>query len=90
MATATIIIKDNGDSIEIEGHLDPANALDLPPTPAVIIGSYLAGNMERVAKDAMSWFNSMTIASQTIPADDPVVKAPKLILPDDGIQGAPV
>lgn len=90
MTTATIIIKDAGDSIEIEGHLDPANAIDLPPTPAVIVGSYLAGNMERVCKDAMSWFNAMTIASQTTPAEDAVIKAPKIILPDDGIQGAPV
>lgn len=57
MTTATIIIKDNGDSIEIEGHLEPANAIDLPPTPAVIVGSYLAANMERVCKDAMAWMN---------------------------------
>lgn len=90
MTTATIVIKDAGDSIEIEGHLDPANAIDLPPTPAVIIGSYLAANMERVCKDAMSWFNAMSIASQPIPDDGPAIKAPKIILPDEGIQGAPV
>ena len=89
MTTATIIVKDAGDSVEIEGHLDPANALDLPPTPAVIIGSYLAGNMERVCKDAMAWFQAMSLATTPV-QDAPQIKAPKIILPDDGIQGAPV
>jgi len=90
MTTATIIIKDAGDSIAIEGHLDPANAIDLPPTPAVIIGSYLAGNMERVCKDAMAWFNAMTVATTPLAqAEDQPIKAPKIILPPD-IEGAPV
>jgi hypothetical protein len=83
VATATIIIKDAGESIEIEGHLDPANALDLPPTPAVIVGSFLAGNMDRVAKDAMQWFQAMTIATQSMPADEPS----RLIVPDQTIRG---
>lgn len=83
MTTATIIIKDAGESLEIEGHLDPADAIDLPPTPAVIVGSYLAGNMDRICKEAMAWFQAMTIA--TTPAQDaPQVKPPKLILPGDG------
>lgn len=91
MTTVTIIIKDNGDSIEVEGHLDPANAVDLPPTPAMIVGSYLAGNMETVCKDAISWVNAMTVATQPIPQDEPAIKAPKIILPGDrDIDGVPV
>lgn len=89
MTTATIIISDAGDSIQIEGRLDPANAIDLPPTPAVIIGSYLAANMDRVCKDAMAWVDAMTTAPP--PQEEPVIKAPKLILPGDrDIDGVPV
>jgi hypothetical protein len=79
MTTATIIIKDNGNEIQIEGHLEPANAIDLPPTPAVIIGSYLAANMERVCKDAMTWMNQQTIAPL---GDEPGI--PTSILIDGG------
>lgn len=81
MTTATIIIKDNGDSINIEGHLDPVDAIDLPPTPAVIIGSYLAGNMERVCKEAMAWYQAMATAAPA--PEEPAIKAPAIILPDD-------
>lgn len=97
MTTATIIIKDakspdGFDSIEIEGHLDPANAIDMPPTPAVVIGSYLAGNMERVSKDAMAWFQALTVATQPLHVEEPEpIRAPKIILPGDrDIDGVPV
>ena len=84
MTTATIIINDaktpeGDDSVAIEGHLDPANAIDLPPTPAVIIGSYLAANMEQVCKDAIAWFNQQTLAPQ---AQEPGI--PTSILIDGG------
>lgn len=86
MTTATIIIKDSGDSIEIEGRLEPVDALEHPPTPAVIIGSYLASHMEQVSKDAMAWFQAMA----TAPAkEEPAIKAPSIILPPD-VEGAPV
>ena len=75
------------DVLEIEGRLVPAEALDMPPTPAVIIGSYLAGNMELVSKAALAWAKAMTAQAQ---AEEPAIATPKLILPDDGIVGAPV
>lgn len=79
MTTATIIIKDKGDEIQIEGHLDPANAIELPPTPAVIVGSYLAANMEQVCKDAMAWMNQQVMAPR---AEEPSI--PTSILIDGG------
>ncbi len=64
MTTATIIIKDDEQRIEIEGRLDPVNALELPPTPAVIVGSYLAANMDRVCKDAIAWFTGLAQSAE--------------------------
>lgn len=86
MTTVTITISDNGDSLSVEGKLDNPEALNLPPTPALIVGSYLAANIDGVCKDAMRWVNSLSSA----PAQEPIVKAPQIILPDDGIEGAPV
>jgi hypothetical protein len=56
MTTVTITIKDAGESIELEGHLDDPSALGDAPTAALIIGSYLAANAEQVCKDALKWF----------------------------------
>lgn len=60
MTTVTIIVKDAGDSIEMEGRVEPAEAVDLPPTPALVVGSYLAANIEKVMKDSMQWLAEMS------------------------------
>lgn len=60
MTTVTITIKDAGESVELEGHLDDPSALGDAPTAALIIGSYLAANAEQVCKDAARWFNSQS------------------------------
>lgn len=91
MTVATVHIKDakneaGEDTIEMEGHLDPVNAIDLPPTPALIIGSYLAANAEQVCRDAMAWFGTM-VSAEAQP--EPVVKAPSLILTDLAIKRVP-
>jgi hypothetical protein len=92
MTVVTVIIKDNrnenGDEIvEMEGHMDPPNAIELPPTPSLIVGSYIAANSEAICKAAIQWFGDLQKAPDV---DEPVIKAPQIILPDDGIQGAPV
>jgi hypothetical protein len=56
MTTVTIIIKDEGDSVQLEVRLEDPSALQKMPTAALIIGSYLAANAERVCKDAITWF----------------------------------
>lgn len=66
MTTVTIIIQDAGDSIEMEGRIEPAEALDLPPTPALVVGSYLAANAEKIMKDSMQWLAEMAVKSEAI------------------------
>lgn len=88
MTVVTVIIKDNtneaGDhTIEMEGHMEPKNAIDLPPTPALIVGSYLAANSEAICKDAMQWFQAMSAAPQV---EEAVIATPKLYVPDSSIQ----
>lgn len=89
MTTVTVTITDNGDSLELEGKLDNPEALNNPPTPALIVGSYLAANVDQVCKDAMAWFRGMSTAPQQ-PVEDAAIKAPQIILPDSDVKGYPV
>lgn len=88
MTTVTVIIKDNRNEageeiVEMEGHMDPPNAIDLPPTPSLIVGSYIAANSELICKEAMRWFNAMSTGPATM--DTPVVRAPQIYVPDQGV-----
>lgn len=79
MTTVTVIIKDNRNEageeiVEIEGHMDPPNAIDLPPTPSLIVGSYIAANSESICKAAIAWF-----------VEEPAIKAPQIYVPDQGV-----
>jgi hypothetical protein len=92
MTVVTVIIKDNRNEageeiVEMEGHMDPPDAIDLPPTPSLIVGSYIAANSENICKAAIAWFAGMQKAPDV---EEPVIKAPQIILPDDGIHGVPV
>lgn len=59
MTVATITISDTEDNaLTIEGRLDPPAAIDLPPTPAVIVGAYLAVHIDAITKSAIQWFNT--------------------------------
>ncbi len=80
MTTVTLTIADNGDELHLEGKLDDPEALNQPPTPAVIVGTYLATNAEQICKDAIQWFNRM-VADQEQAANEPQLK---LVLPGDG------
>lgn len=88
MTTVTVTIVDKDDTVEFAGSLDNPNAINEAPTAALIIGSYLAANAEKVMKDAMVWFRQMSVE----PQPEPAVQAQRqIILPgDDGIVGAPV
>ena len=87
MTTVTVTIADKDDTVEFTGSMDNPNAINEAPTAALIIGSYLAANAEKVLKDSMIWFRQMS----TEPTPAPVVQAQRqIILPDDGIVGAPV
>lgn len=79
MATATILIKDGraddgAPTIEMEGHLEPATAIDDAPTGAVVIGSYLAANMEQIQAQALAWFNEQVRSA--MPTQDEQIAVP--------------
>jgi hypothetical protein len=60
MITATIVIKDvPGNEYTIEGVLDRPEALDEPPTPALIIATYISANIAKISDEAIAWYNSM-------------------------------
>lgn len=60
MITATIVIKDApGNEYTIEGVLDRPEALDEPPTPALIIATYISANIAKISDEAIAWYNSM-------------------------------
>lgn len=55
MTTFTLIVRDEEDRVEFEGRIDPPEAIEQGPSPALIIGTYLAANMEKVMSDAGAW-----------------------------------
>jgi len=60
MITATIVIKDMPDGeYTIEGVLDRPEALDEPPTPALIIATYISANIAKISDEAIAWYNTM-------------------------------
>ena len=62
MTTATITIRDNGDSIEMEGRLDNPDAINQPPTGALIVSSYIAANIVQITEESGRWFFSQMAA----------------------------
>lgn len=59
MTIVNLTIKDGADgTIEAEATLDNEDAINEPPTGALIVGSYLGANFEQIAKDAFAWFQS--------------------------------
>lgn len=55
MNTVTITIKDVEDRVEVEGHIEK-DALDKPPTAALVIGTYISTNINTIAENAIAWF----------------------------------
>ena len=60
MTVATVIITDMPDNqYTIEGTLDRPEALNEPPTPALIISIYLSSHIKEISDNAMAWYNQM-------------------------------
>lgn len=62
MTTVTITIKDTDDAVEVEGVLDDPAAIDRPVTPAIIVASYLAVEIENVVNNAFTWWQNRVTA----------------------------
>lgn len=69
MTTIVLKISDGAGQIDVEGHCDQ-DAMNGPPTPALIIGTYLAANMEQVCKDAVQWARGTTAEPSRIVLSD--------------------
>jgi len=62
MTVATVIITDMPDNqFTIEGTLDRPEALNEPPTPAIIISTYLSSHIKEISDNAMAWYNQMGV-----------------------------
>ena len=64
MTKITIEIWDEDDSIKAESNLDNPEALNEPPTPALILGSYIGTHFERIAEEAFDWFKTLAKDNQ--------------------------
>lgn len=85
MTRITLSIWDDGEEVHAESSMDNPNAVNEPPTGALIIGTYLAANFDEVARTSMVWFKTQVGKEQEAEAA-PVKLAeshPKLILPDN-------
>lgn len=83
MTTVTITITDNDGSVEMQGTMDNSNAINEPPTPALVVGSYIAANASRIVDESIAWFSGAVNASR---ADEQIAQpASSIIVPDQGL-----
>lgn len=86
MSQVLIQIQDQGDEVHVQVAIDPPLTEDKTVfSTAEIIGLYMREHMADLLKAAVLW----TKEPEPAPVEEPAIKAPKLILPDD-ITGAPV
>lgn len=84
MAKVLIQIEDVGDEIVFQAAIDPPLTADKTIfSTAELVGLYLREHASDILAAAVAW------AKEPEP-EAPALAAPKLILPDDGIVGAPV
>jgi len=88
MTKVVITLEDIGDEIHVTGIVDPPEAAALPPTEALVIGTYLSANLEKVIADAHTWVAWQQIkASGGESKEAEIVEVnPKIILPQGAKQ----
>lgn len=86
MAKFILQIEDAGEEVHVNAAVEPPLTDDKTVfTTAELVGLYLREHMPAVLEAAVAWAKE----PEPPPVEEPVIKAPKLILPDD-ITGAPV
>lgn len=65
MSTVEIQIRDVGNGVQLVGRLASPCARLVEPTPAMIVGSYLAANAERLAAESWAWYAAQRVAKKT-------------------------
>ena len=63
MTTVTLRIWDEGEELKMEATLDNPNAINEPPTAALIFGSYLGANTAAIVEDAMRWYRQQVTSA---------------------------
>lgn len=83
MAKVTVEIWDEDGEVKTIGTIDPpVEPGQMEVTPATIIGLFLHSHMGDVYREAMRWGST----PEAEPVEEPVITAPKLIVPDGGLQ----
>lgn len=85
MARVLIQIEDRGEEIVFQAAIDPPLTEDKTVfSTAEVVGLYLREHAADLLAAAVAWSKAPE------PAAEPVVEAPKLILPGSDVQGVPV
>ena len=63
MTTVTLRIWDEDEELKMEATLDNPNAINEPPTAALIFGSYLGANTAAIVEDAMRWYRQQVTSA---------------------------
>lgn len=63
MTTVTLRIWDEDNELKMEATLDNPDAINEPPTAALIFGSYLGANTAAIVEDAMVWYKQQVTAA---------------------------
>ena len=63
MTTVTLRIWDEDEELKMEATLDNPNAINEPPTAALIFGSYLGANTAAIVEDAMRWYKQQVTSA---------------------------
>lgn len=63
MTAVWMKIWDEGDELKMEATLDNPDAINEPPTGALIFGSYLGANTQAIVEDAMRWYKQQVTAA---------------------------
>jgi len=77
MTVVTMKIWDENDELKMEATLDNPEAINLPPTAALIFGSYLGAHTEALVEASMHWYKQQV----TAPPPDLAPEPPQIFVP---------
>ena len=87
MAKVTIEIWDEDGEVKTIGKIDPpVEPNQAEVSPATMIGLFLHSHMADVYREAIKWGTGQTTDLEAEMHDEPVITAPKLIVPEGGLQ----
>ena len=83
MTKVIITLEDIGDEIHLTGVVEPADAANQPATEALVIGTYLSANLQKVIGDAHTWAAWQQMKAEGKEPEPAIAESnPKIILPN--------